>query len=107
MSRFYYIPVGSRRTVGDITCPTSASSSVCYYSHTGPTKFSVLLDMVKGLQTDIKKVQENQAGRRAPQTRDNPAKSLPLTCWGCRSEGHVKQDCSHRKSVSMNTHSLQ
>lgn len=44
-----------------MACPTSASSSVCYYSHTGPTKFSMLLDMVKSLQADIKKVNTGQS----------------------------------------------
>lgn len=84
----------------------SASSDSHHHSLVGPTEFSMLLYMVKGVQADLKRMQPTQAGRRAPQLWDDSARPLPLTCWGCRSEGHMRQDCLRRRRVPLNTQGL-
>jgi len=57
------------------------------------TQLTMLMDMVKGLQAMVAKLQSDQADRRAPRSRDDPVRPSLLTCWGCRMQGHVRRHC--------------
>jgi len=57
------------------------------------TQVTMLMDMVKGLQATVTKLQSAQADRRAPRARDDPVCPSLLTCWGCRMQGHVRRHC--------------
>lgn len=78
------LTVRNRWNRGGSTCPTRTPSSGHYHSLIDPTGFSMLMDIVKGLQADLKKVQRSQAGKRAPWSWDEPAQPIPLTCWGMK-----------------------
>jgi len=39
--------------------------------------------MVKGLQLEVMKMQQQQADRWTPDFRDNPARPAQPICWGC------------------------
>jgi len=45
-----------------------------------PNQLTMLMDMVKGLQGDMKQMQQEQADRRAPGPGDEPISTSHLTC---------------------------
>jgi len=51
------------------------------------TQLIMLMDMVKGLQATVTKLQKDQADRRTPRSRDDPVCSSLLTCWGAGCKG--------------------
>jgi len=57
------------------------------------TQLTMLMNMVKGLQATVTELQRGQAGRQAPQVRDDSTRSSQLTCWGCGAPGHVRRHC--------------
>ena len=68
-----------------------------------PDQMTMLMDMVKGLQADMKQMQQEQADRRAPRPRGEPIGTSHLTCWGCGARGHVQRQCPQGRRVSLNT----
>jgi len=56
-------------------------------------QLTMLMDMVKGLQATVTKLQSDQADRRAPRSQDDPVRPSLLTCWGCGMQGHVRRHC--------------
>ena len=69
---------------------------------TEPTQLTMLIDMVKGLQATVTKLQRDQADRRTPRSRDDPVRPSLLTCWGCGMQGHVRRHCPKGQG-SLNT----
>jgi len=67
-----------------------------------PTQLTMLMDMVKGLQATVTKLQRDQAGRRAPRVQDDPTRPSQLTCWGCGAPGHVQRHCP-KGNLPLNT----
>jgi len=61
------------------------------------TQLTMLMDMVKGLQATVTKLQRGQADRWAPRVQDDPTRSSQLTCWGCGTPGHVRRHCPKGK----------
>jgi len=57
------------------------------------TQLTMLMDMVKGLQAMVTKLQRDQADRRTPRSRDDPARLSLLTCRGWGMQGHVRRHC--------------
>jgi len=46
----------------------------------GQTQFTMLMNMVKGLQATVTELQNNQADRRAPRSRNDPVCPPQPTC---------------------------
>lgn len=65
-------------------------------------QFTMLLDMVKGLQFEVIKMQQQQADRQMPDSRDNPARPAQPTCWRCGTSGHVRRQCPRRERMLLN-----
>jgi len=55
----------------------------------------MLMNMVKGLQATVTKLQNNQADRRAPRSWDDPVRPSQLTCWRCGMPG-MKGDTARK-----------
>jgi len=46
------------------------------------TQLTMLMNMVKGLQATVTELQNNQADRQTPRSRDDAIRPSRLTCWG-------------------------
>jgi len=57
------------------------------------TQLAMLMNMVKGLQATVTKLQNNQADNQAPRSQGDPVRPSQLTCWGCGMQGHVRRQC--------------
>jgi len=68
-----------------------------------PDQLTMLMGMVKGLQADMKRMQQEQADRRVPRPRGEPISTSHLTCWGCGARRHVRRQCPQERRVSLNT----
>jgi len=60
---------------------------------TKQTQLTMLMDMVKGLQATVTKLQSDQVDRRAPRSRDDPVCPSLLISWGCGMQWHVRRQC--------------
>jgi len=74
----------------ETTPPPTPQVAAAATKSTEQTQLTMLMDMVKGLQSTVTKLQRDQADRRAPRLRDDPARPFLLTCWGCGMQGHVR-----------------
>jgi len=66
------------------------------------TQLTMLMNMVKGLQTTVTELQRDQANRQAPRSRDNPVRPSQLTCCECGASGHARRHCPRGGQLSLN-----
>jgi len=78
-------------TVATVADPAPSSSQI-----------TMLVDMVKGLQLEVARLQQQQGGRRTTEIRTNPTRSNQPTCWGCGASGHVQRRCPQKGKLPLN-----
>jgi len=66
-------------------------------------QITMLLDMVKGLQLEVVRLQQQQAGSRRSDSRTRPNRPNQLTCWGCGAIGHVQRQCPRQGKPPLNS----
>jgi len=79
-------------TVAAVADPASPSPQI-----------TMLLDMVKGLQLEVVRLQQQQGGSQRADIRTRPNRPNQLTCWGCGAIGHIQRQCPRKGKPPLNS----
>jgi len=66
-------------------------------------QITMLLDMVKSLQLEVVRLQQQQAGSQRADIRIRPNWPNQLTCWECGALGRVQRQCPHKGKLPLNS----
>jgi len=106
MGRSYYQVDNPHRadfTAGRVEEATEEATVAAVAEPAPPSsQITMLLDMVKGLQMEVMRLQQQQEGRRTADVRTNLTRPNQPTCWGCGALGHVQRQCPQKGKLPLN-----
>jgi len=107
MGRSYYQVDNHHRadfTASQVKEAAKDDTTVAAVADPAPTspQITMLLDMVKGLQLEVVRLQQQQTGSQRADIRTRPNRLNQLTCWGCGAIGNVQRQCPHKGKPHLN-----